>query len=172
MSVQALEKALEPSKVGWVHSPTTGNSYSCSRHSLPRNALRLLLRIGGARCIGRIGRRRTGLRRIGLRHRPPPPHRAAAQPPSATSAAPLRKLDALAERLVFPVEDVERRQADVGDFLLIENEHGRRCGSCNGPFAVGATAADAPPAIVNDTPAAPNMGRAVLRRFRFAGCFA
>jgi len=32
----------------------------------------------------------------------------------------------LAERLVerFPVEDIERRQADVGDFLLTERNDG------------------------------------------------
>ena len=46
---------------------------------------------------------------------------------SAASATSLGELQAFAERLAFPVEDVERRQADVGDFLLVESEHGRRC---------------------------------------------
>src|SRR5262245_20168652 len=44
--------------------------------------------------------------------------------------------------------------------------------SCSGPFAVGAAAADAALAIINDTPAAPSTGKAVVRRFRFEPCFA
>jgi hypothetical protein len=44
--------------------------------------------------------------------------------------------------------------------------------SCNGgTFAVGALA-DAPPAIAKETPAAPNDGKAILRRFRFEVRFA
>jgi hypothetical protein len=43
---------------------------------------------------------------------------------------------------------------------------------CDGAFGVGATAADAPPAIAKDMPAAPHAGKAVLRRFCFAACFA
>jgi hypothetical protein len=43
---------------------------------------------------------------------------------------------------------------------------------CDGAFAVGATAADAPPAIAKDIPAAPHAGKAVFRRFRFEVCFA
>jgi hypothetical protein len=43
---------------------------------------------------------------------------------------------------------------------------------CDGAFAVGATAADAPPAIAKDMPAAPHAGKAVLRRFCFEACFA
>src|SRR6266849_1797843 len=49
---------------------------------------------------------------------------------------------------------------------------GRSGLSCGGKFAVGAAAADAPPAIAKDTPAAPNTGMAVFRRFRFEACFA
>jgi hypothetical protein len=37
---------------------------------------------------------------------------------------------------------------------------------------VGAIAADAPPAIAKDIPAAPQTGRALSRRFRFEVCFA
>jgi hypothetical protein len=43
---------------------------------------------------------------------------------------------------------------------------------CDGAFGVGATAADAPPAIAKDMPAAPHAGNAVLRRFCFEACFA
>ena len=43
---------------------------------------------------------------------------------------------------------------------------------CDGAFSVGATAADAPPAIAKDTPAAPHTGKAVLERFRLEACFA
>ena len=38
--------------------------------------------------------------------------------------------------------------------------------------AAGATPADAPPAIAKDIPAAPQAGKAIFRRFRFATCFA
>jgi hypothetical protein len=38
----------------------------------------------------------------------------------------LGKLYAFAQRGAFPVENVERRQADVGDFLFIENGNGIR----------------------------------------------
>jgi hypothetical protein len=44
--------------------------------------------------------------------------------------------------------------------------------SCEGTFAVGAVAADAPPAIVKDIPAAPNTGKAIRRRFCFVARFA
>ena len=48
---------------------------------------------------------------------------------------------------------------------------GRSEVSCNGgTFAVGAVAA-APPAIIKDTPAAPNAGKLLRRRFRLEGCF-
>ena len=77
----------------------------------------------------------------------------------------------MAELDVFLVEDIERRQADVGDFLLTERITGRGAVSCDGTFAVGAVA-DAPPAIAKDTPATPNTGKVVLRRFRFEACFA
>jgi hypothetical protein len=40
---------------------------------------------------------------------------------------------------------------------------------CDGTFVAGALA-DAPPAIVKETPAAPNT-KAVLRRFRLELCF-
>src|SRR5215216_4077858 len=43
---------------------------------------------------------------------------------------------------------------------------------CDGVFAVGATAADAPPAIAKDIPAAPHAGKALFRRFRFEACLA
>jgi hypothetical protein len=43
---------------------------------------------------------------------------------------------------------------------------------CDGAFSVGATAADAPPAIAKDAPAAPHIGKAVLGRLRFEFCFA
>jgi hypothetical protein len=49
---------------------------------------------------------------------------------------------------------------------------GGRAVSCDGTFAVDTVADDAPPAIVKDTPAAPNTGKAVIRRFRFEACFA
>lgn len=49
---------------------------------------------------------------------------------------------------------------------------GRNEESCkDGTFVVGAVAA-APPAITKDTPAAPNAGKAILRRFRFETRFA
>jgi len=48
---------------------------------------------------------------------------------------------------------------------------GRSEVSCNdGTFAVGAFPA-APPAITKDTPAAPNAGKPIRRRFRLEGCF-
>jgi hypothetical protein len=43
--------------------------------------------------------------------------------------------------------------------------------ACDGRFAVGAVAADAPPAIAKDTPAIPTIGTALPRRFRFEACF-
>ncbi len=43
---------------------------------------------------------------------------------------------------------------------------------CDDPFVVGATAADAPPAIAKDIPAAPHAGKAIFGRFRFDACFA
>jgi hypothetical protein len=43
---------------------------------------------------------------------------------------------------------------------------------CDGEFAVGAVAADAPPAIAKDIPAAPHTGKAIFGRFRFEACFA
>jgi len=42
---------------------------------------------------------------------------------------------------------------------------------CDGAFVVGATPADAPPAIASDRPAAPH-GKAFIGRFRFEACFA
>ena len=51
----------------------------------------------------------------------------AASAASATAAGS-GKLQALAEVGVFPVEDIERRQADVRDFLLTEKDDGRPCG--------------------------------------------
>jgi len=48
---------------------------------------------------------------------------------------------------------------------------GRSEVSCNdGTFAVGAFAA-APPAIIKDIPAAPNIGKPTRRRFRLETCF-
>jgi len=44
--------------------------------------------------------------------------------------------------------------------------------SCDGTFAVGAVAADAPPASDKDIPATPKAGKAVLRCFRFEAFFA
>jgi hypothetical protein len=42
-----------------------------------------------------------------------------------------------------------------------------------GKFTAGPPGtADAVPTSDNDNPAAPNTGRALLRRFRFEGCFA
>ena len=43
---------------------------------------------------------------------------------------------------------------------------------CAGTFAVGAVAADAPPASDKDIPATPNAGKAVRRRLRFEAFFA
>jgi hypothetical protein len=43
---------------------------------------------------------------------------------------------------------------------------------CDDAFVVGAIAADAPPAIAKDIPAAPQTGKAFCRRFRFEVCFA
>ena len=40
-----------------------------------------------------------------------------------------------------------------------------------GAFSVGGVAANAPPVIAKDTPAAPNTGKAVLERFRFDARF-
>jgi hypothetical protein len=42
---------------------------------------------------------------------------------------------------------------------------------CDGPVAVGAVAADAPPATTNEIPA-PRTGKLVFMRFRLEGCFA
>jgi hypothetical protein len=47
---------------------------------------------------------------------------------------------------------------------------GRGAVSCDGTSAV-ATAAEAPPVIAKDIPAAPNTGKVVLRPFRFEACF-
>src|SRR3974377_2374515 len=53
----------------------------------------------------------------------------ASSAPTATSAAVGCKSYALAElRFVFLVEDIERRQADVSDFLLTESNYRKRCG--------------------------------------------
>jgi len=49
---------------------------------------------------------------------------------------------------------------------------GRGAVGCSGVFAVGATAAEALPAMAKETPAAPHIGKAVFRRFRFEACFA
>jgi hypothetical protein len=43
---------------------------------------------------------------------------------------------------------------------------------CDDPFVVGAIAADAPPTIAKDTPAAPKTGKALSERFRFETSFA
>ena len=43
---------------------------------------------------------------------------------------------------------------------------------CDGPVAVGAVAADAPPATAKEIPAAPSTGNLVFVRFRLEGCFA
>jgi hypothetical protein len=43
------------------------------------------------------------------------------------------------------------------------------CGAVFSPFT---TAADAPPAIARDIPAAPHTGKACLERFRFEASFA
>jgi hypothetical protein len=42
--------------------------------------------------------------------------------------------------------------------------------SCDCTSVVGIVA-DAPPATAKDTPATPNIGKAVVRRFRFEGLF-
>src|SRR5262245_19407349 len=44
--------------------------------------------------------------------------------------------------------------------------------ACDDPFVVGAIAADAPPAIAKDTPAAPQTGKVASARLRFEACFA
>jgi hypothetical protein len=44
-------------------------------------------------------------------------------------------------------------------------------GGGDDPFSIGTTAADAPPAIAKDIPAAPHAGKAFLERFRFRSCF-
>jgi hypothetical protein len=43
---------------------------------------------------------------------------------------------------------------------------------CDGAFAVGATPAEAPPAIAKDMPAAPHTGKAIFGRLCFEVCFA
>jgi hypothetical protein len=43
---------------------------------------------------------------------------------------------------------------------------------CDEVSAVGATPADAPPAIAKDMPAAPHAGKVIFRPFRFDACFA
>jgi hypothetical protein len=64
---------------------------------------------------------------------------------------------------VLFIEDIERRQADVRDFLLTESDFVRcRPNGCRGC----AVASD------NDNPAAPNNGTAHARLFRFETCFA
>jgi len=42
---------------------------------------------------------------------------------------------------------------------------------CGDVFAPSTSAADAPPAIAKDMPAAPHTGKACLERFRFEACF-
>src|SRR5262249_5792173 len=53
--------------------------------------------------------------------------RASASAPSAAAAAPGREF--FAERCALPVaaEDIERREGDVGELLLTENDDGMRC---------------------------------------------
>jgi hypothetical protein len=46
---------------------------------------------------------------------------AAMTAPAAAAAAATCNSDALAKRGIFPVEDLKRRQTDVGDFLLGQN---------------------------------------------------
>jgi hypothetical protein len=50
-----------------------------------------------------------------------------AAPAAAPSTASASKLHAFAELNVFFVEDIERRQVNVGDFLLTERDDGTRC---------------------------------------------
>ena len=96
---------------------------------------------------------------------------AAAATAAATAAAPLRVLQAELRRSGgFAIVDEELGQDDVGKFFLSEGDHGkrllRRC------LLAITTAADAPPAIAKDIPAAPHIGKAGLERFRFEACFA
>ena len=44
-------------------------------------------------------------------------------------------------------------------------------GGGDDPFSIGTVAADAPPAIANDIPAAPHAGKVFIERFRFEACF-
>jgi len=62
---------------------------------------------------------------------------------------------------IFLVEDIERRQADVGDFLLAKISWLCEVG---GVFALASVEAHAPPAIERDTTANPNVGKALPRR--------
>jgi len=65
---------------------------------------------------------------------------------------------------------VARLTSETSDSLSVVI--GVNVGLCDGTFAVGATAAEAPPAIASDIPAAPHAGKATFERFRFAGCLA
>ena len=50
-----------------------------------------------------------------------------AAPAAAAATASASKLHGFAELDVFLVEDIERPQVDVGDFLLAERDDGTRC---------------------------------------------
>jgi hypothetical protein len=67
---------------------------------------------------------------------------------------------------IFLVEDVKRRQAHVGDFLLAKKDFvalcSRRCIALASPVE-----AHAPLAIESDTPAKPSAGKALPRRLVF-----
>jgi hypothetical protein len=100
---------------------------------------------------------------------------AAAASPAAATASPLGKLHVSFQgiRRVFPVKDIERPQANVGDFVVAEENLVVRKGFCDGTSAVAPTLdAEAPPASANDTPAMPNAETAFIRCFRLLeSCF-
>jgi hypothetical protein len=67
-------------------------------------------------------------------------------------------------------KNVDRLTSESSSSARVMTEGSAVC--CDGAFAVGAIAADPSPAIVNETPAAANTGKAILERFRFEACFA
>jgi hypothetical protein len=78
---------------------------------------------------------------------------------SATPAAPRKFFAHFRCSNIFLVEDIERPQTDVRDFLLIESDFVTRC--CITRMYIypdSLVLADAPPANAKDTPAAPSNG--------------
>ncbi len=128
----------------------------------------------GMACAGAKGAMRTPHRRGGQGAMRAPHHRGCMRRAAAATAAAAAastsgcKLYA-GTKFSFFVEDVKGRQADVEDFLLGEKNFGPE--PCDGTSTAGVFA-DVPPAIVKETPAAPNTGKVTFERFRFKCFFA